>query len=325
MRACVFSFVTICATLAGGAAQAVELLVVGAYSNNVVRFDIDSGAAGLWGNYLPDGHSFPRELAMDEQGRVYGSTALMNRNIVKFVPQDGTDVMQAVDFTGTIGSFGPGELQFYQGDLYAAGDQWRQIVRFDGETGAQIEMFGVTSAANIRSMVIDGDNLYYAEIFQNRVRKMDLTQSPPTGGTFFTNATALDEPVAMAIGAGGNLFITSRDNTLVQEFDITTGLFVGTLVDLNLLNPAFTEGQCDVIYDAALNNYFVSAGNKVFRLSVSGELLQTYESELLMGAYGLLIVPEPSSWALLAIGVAWAIAQYCSRTKLRPASVARSS
>ncbi len=96
----------------------------------------------------------------------------------------------------------------------------------------------------------------------------------------------------------------------MQEFDINTGMFVGTLVDLNVLNPAFTEGQADVIYDAALNNYFVSAGNKVFRLSAGGDLLQTYESDLLMGAYGLLIVPEPSSGALLAIAIAALVAAW---------------
>ena len=177
--------------------------------------------------------------------------------------------MQAVDFTASVGSFGPGEIQFYQGDLYAAGDSTRQIIRFDGETGAEIEHFGVTNSFNIRGMVIDGDSLYYAEIFQERVRMMDLTQSPPTGGTFLTDPLNLNEPLAMAIGAGGNLFITNRASSLVQEFDINTGLFVGTLVDLNVLNPAFFEGQADVIYDAALNNYFVSAGNKVFRLSAA--------------------------------------------------------
>lgn len=315
MRASAISFLVFTTTLAAaGAAQAAELLVVGVGLNNVVRFDIDSGAASLYGNFPEGAHSYPRELAMDDHGRVYASTQLRNRNIVKFVPQSGSDVMQAVDFTASVGSFGPGEIQFYQGDLYAAGDSTRQIIRFDGETGAEIEHFGVTNSFNIRGMVIDGDSLYYAEIFQERVRMMDLTQSPPTGGTFLTDPLNLNEPLAMAIGAGGNLFITNRASSLVQEFDINTGLFVGTLVDLNVLNPAFFEGQADVIYDAALNNYFVSAGNKVFRLSAGGDLLQTYQSDLLVSAYGLLIVPEPSTGAMLALGIA-ALVVACRRRR----------
>jgi hypothetical protein len=293
------------ASVASSVAQAAQLLVVGAGSNNVVKFDIATGASSLYANFpSAGGHSFPRELAMDEMGQVFASTATRNRNVVKFVPQSGTDLKMAVDFTATVGEFGPGELQFYQGDLYVAGGRERAIIQFDGQTGAEIRRFSVTTSFNIRSLVIDGDELYYAEIFQDRVLKMDLTQAPPTGAAFFTDESNLNEPIAMAIGGNGNLFVTNRANTLVQEYDIETGGFVGTLVDLRSLNPVFFAQDADIVLVAALDNYFVSAGNSVFRLSAQGALLQTYQSDLLTNAYGILVIPEPHSFFLLCLGMA---------------------
>ena len=323
-RSLLFVAVFFVATTAASAARAAYLLVVGAGSNNVVRFDIATGASSLYGNFPSSGgHSFPRELAMDDQGQVYASTAMRNRNVVKFVPQVGTDVKTAIDFTATLGEFGPGEMQFYQGDLYVAGGRDRGIVQFDGQTGVEISRFSVTTSFNIRSLVIDGDDLYYAEIFQERVRKMDLTQSPPTGGTFLTDVTNLNEPIAMAVGGNSNLFITNRAGTLVQEFDIDTGAFVGTFVDLHALNPAFFAQDADVVYDAALNNYFVSAGNSVFRLSPEGALLQTYQSDLLINAYGILVVPEPHSCVLLCLGLTGLVCvQRCRRSGSRATGAA---
>ena len=302
------------ASTGGSAARAAYLLVVGHHSNNVVRFDLGTGASSLWGNFPSvGGHSFPRELAMDDHGQVYASTGEKNRNVVKFVPQPGTDVKRAVDFSAQIGTSGPGEMQFYQGDLYVAADRDRSIVRLDGQTGAENSRFSVTTSANIRSLVIDGDDLFYAEIFQARVRKMDLTQSPPTGGTFFTDETNLHEPISMAIGANGNLFVANRASTLVQEFDINTGAFMGTFVDLHALNPAFSPQNADIVYNAALNNYFVSAGHLVFRLSDQGVLLQTYQSDLLIYAYGILVVPEPQSFVLLCLGLIGLAVRQCRR------------
>jgi sugar lactone lactonase YvrE len=278
------------------AAGAGYLLVAGQTSNNVVRFDVATGAASLYASYSVP--SNPRGLALDDDGYLYSSVNAGNRNVVKFVPQGRGGLLASVDFTPDIGNFGPGQIQFYMGDLFVAGDRSRVIFQYDGDTGAEIRRFSVTDDFNIRGMTIADQTLYYSEIFQQRVRRMDLAQSPPTGATFFTDSTHLNEPMDMIVGGNGNLFITNRASTLVQEYDIDTGQFVKTLADLSTFTPPASPGNVGIAYDPALDNYFLSTGSAVYRVSPAGGLLQTYQSPLLSGAYGIVVVPEPTALVL---------------------------
>jgi hypothetical protein len=156
-------------------------------------------------------------------------------------------------------------------------------------------------------MTIVGDTLYYAEIFQERVRAMDLTQNPPTGGTLFQDTARLFEPASMAAGKDGHLLFTNRENTFVQEYDRNTGAFIRTVVDLLPFDPTlddFENLEKGVAYYPALDQYFVAARNAVYRLDSQGNLLQTYTSPLLQEAYGVLVVPEPETLSLLLAGCA---------------------
>jgi hypothetical protein len=212
---------------------------------------------------------------------------------VRFVPQVGGTTLTTSNFTPSIGGNGPGQIQFYNGDLFAAGDAARQIIQYNGETGAEIRRFGVTSSFNIRGMTIHNDFAYYAEIFQERIRRMDLSQSPITGDTFITDTTNLNEPMDMIVGGNGNLFVTNRASTLIQEYDITTGAFVKTFANLQTFNPSATPGAVGIEYNPALDNYFLSRGDFIYRVSPAGAWLQTYSSPLLASAYGLVVVPVP--------------------------------
>jgi hypothetical protein len=156
-------------------------------------------------------------------------------------------------------------------------------------------------------MVITGNTLYYEEAFQNTARVFDLTNNPPTGTTLFQNSPELAKAVNMTIGPQGILVFANSTNTLVQEYSNTTGVFLGTLANVATFNSALTS-VVDVLYSPSLENYFVSAGNEVFRLDVNGQLLQTYTSDLIDVATGVLIVPEPSTGLLAAFGflaLAW--------------------
>jgi outer membrane protein assembly factor BamB len=286
------------------------LLVGGALSNDIVRFDLESGSATKYADFSPL-FAAPRELARNAAGEVFVSTSQGHQNVMKLVPQVGTDLHLAVDFTVSIGSFGPGQLQFYNGDLYVAGDTTRDIRQYDGDTGAFMQNFSVPNSFNIRGMQIVGDKLYYAEIFQERIREMDLTQNPPSGSTLFVDTVHLVEPGSMGTGKDGHLLFTNRENGLVTEYDQHTGTFIRTIVDLATFDPLIPQiGNLDkgVVYFQQLDQYFVSARDKVYRLDSQGQLLQTYQSNLLQGAYGLLLVPEPKADRLLFVGIVCAAA-----------------
>lgn len=278
------------------------LLVNSQGSDAIVKFDITTGAAELFGVYKPGDK--PRNLAINDQGEVFASLNDGNDNVVKLVPQANTDILKSQNFSPTIGNFGPGQIHFYKGDLYAAGDASRVIFQYDGITGAKIRSFTVTGANNIRAMTIAGDYLYYTEIFHDRVRRFDLSQTPPTGGAFFTDKTNLDDSWNMTEGYEGRLIIANRGDPLIQQFDINTGAFLGTLADVSDFASTLTRSW-DVTYDNHLENYFVSAGSAVFRLDNQGSLLQTYQSPLLQEATGVITVfepvPEPRTLLLILI------------------------
>jgi len=274
------------------------LLVNGQTSQNAIRFDLTTGASSLYAQY--NFGAAPRNLARDAYGNIYSSLNGGAMNIVKFVSQPGTNVLATTDFTATVHRDGPGQIQFYNGVLYAAGDESRVIYQYNGETGVQIGQFAAPNSGNIRAMAISGSTLYYEEIFQNTAHAFDLTQNPPTGSTLFQNSPNLARASNMTVGPLGNLVFANANSPLLQEYDSQTGAFLGTLADVSTFDSSLT-GSWDVLYSPVLQNYFVSAKNEVFRLDVHGVLLQTYTSSLLTAATGLLIVPEPSSFALAAL------------------------
>ena len=272
------------------------LLVNGQSSDNLIKFDLSTGASSLYGQYQPGAH--PRNLAVDSAGNLYSSLNGGNLNVVKLVPQQGSSVLGTTNFTANAGGDGPGQIQFYNGDLYVAGDEARVIFQYNGTTGgAPLSQFSSTTSFNIRAMAITGNTLYYEEAFQNTARVFNLSNNPPTGTTLFQNSPDLAKATNMTIGPQGILVFANANNTLVQEYSNTTGAFLGTLANVANFDSSLTS-VWDVLYSPNLQNYFVSAGNDVFRLDVNGQLLQTYTSNLIGVATGLLIVPEPSTGML---------------------------
>jgi hypothetical protein len=311
MRSNLSSFfaIMLLAVCASSLSAADRILVNGQGSNNLVAFDIDTGVATVIGNY-PSGWN-PRNLAVDGLGNIYSSLNQGTQNVVKMVPQlDG--FLGPVSFTPNLGGAGPGEIQFYRGNLFVAGDTGRRIYEHDGITGTLIQTFSSSTSFNIRAMEISAAGiLYYSEIFQDRVRSFDLNTTPPTGSTLINSNANLFESHAMAIGANGNLFVTNRENTLLQEFNAVTGAFVGTFVDIDTFNPSYSSIR-DIHFDASRNNFFLTAGSNVLRLDMNGNLLNTYSSPLLTGtATGVIVAPIPEPSTLILGGVSLGIIALC--------------
>lgn len=274
----------------------------------VVRYELDSGEASMYGRYAAG--TAPNNLAMDSHGVLFASLSGGNKNVVKFVPQEGTDVLSATDFTSTIGRFGPGQMQFYNGDLYVAADTERVVKRFDGATGAlKGSLVSPDPNYNIRALAIDGDRLYYAEVFQDRGREFQLSPDPPSyqGLVFWDHTGRLEKAINVTIGPNQTLVLTDQNNFFVQQYSIITGNYLGPLVDVRTLDSAAT-GTWDIQYVPSLNNYFLSARNEVFRLDANGALLQTYVGPSTLTGL-LVVVPEPSGvrLALLAVAILGAL------------------
>jgi hypothetical protein len=88
LRLCFWALIAIIGMVSGSSAvRGAHLLVAGQNSNNVVRFDIATGADSLYATYSM--LSAPRGLALDEKGQLYSSTNQGNQNVVKFVAQAG--------------------------------------------------------------------------------------------------------------------------------------------------------------------------------------------------------------------------------------------
>lgn len=279
-----------------------------------MKIDLDSGADELFALYNTDDH--PRNIAIRDDGAIFASLHGGSQNVVRLELPPGESLYRPVSFSPSIGGFGPGQLDFHDNDVYVAGDAARYIFRYDGASGAEVDQFSVTASNNIRAMAISGDTLYYAEIFQNTVRTFDLSAAPPVGGTLFANSPQLNEPLGMAIGHNGNLFLTCRQNSLIQEFDAVSGAFVGTLANIADVEPGTNNNM--ITYSAELDRYFVTTGtNRVHVYADDGTWLRTYESDLLDIALGVaVVVPEPSTAALAGCCVWLALA---GRRVLRPA------
>lgn len=295
------------------------LLVNGTNSQNVVRFDLSTGAASLFAQYQAGAN--PNNLAMDSAGQLYASLAGANKNVVKLVSQPGSSVLTTANFTASIGGFGPSDLEFYKGNLYVAGNASRAILEYNGTTGALVDQFSSSTSFNICALDIYNDDLLYQEVFQNRVRSFDLTQNPPAGHTVFQDPNSnVEKCLGMTVGWQLNLVFADANNSLVQAY-APNGAYLGPLADVKSFDSSLT-GSFDVVFSPELDNYFVSAGNKVFRLSTNGALLQTYQSQLLSGATGLLIVPEPSSFILSAFAL---VGIMCCRFARRRSDVGQGS
>ena len=279
------------------------MIVNGQQSDNALKFDLATGTSELFAVYEPGVEA--RHMAMNDRGEVFSILHEGDQTVVKLVPQATSDVLVPQNFTRSIGRFGPGQIDFYNGDLYVAGGTERVILQFDGETGAQVGAFSGSTSFNIHAMTIGDDTLYYSEIFQDRVYQFDLTQTPPAGGLFFSDTAGLADSTNIIIGHDGNLVMSNNANPLIQRYDRQTGAFLGTLVDISAIDPSRTNTGT-IRYHAGLNNYFAGSGNNVYRLDTDGNLLETYQSPLLQQASGILfVVPEPASAVLLCVPAIW--------------------
>ncbi|MCS7469204.1 DUF4347 domain-containing protein [Stieleria sp. ICT_E10.1] len=209
------------------------LYVGGKFSDNVRRYDPDSGAfVSEFISAGSGGIDHPTGLAFGPDGNLY----VASRSTDQVLRYDGT-TGAFIDVFVTAGLGGmdrPSDLMFGpDGHLYVASDFSDSILRYNGTTGAFIDAFIVTGAGGLngpRGFDFGPDgHLYVGSANSNAVLKYDGT-SGASLGTFVTSGLGgLDGPGGIRWGADGNLYVVSSDQAELIRYD-SAGNYIDTIV-----------------------------------------------------------------------------------------------
>jgi streptogramin lyase len=131
----------------------------------------------------------------------------------------------AADLQGI--EFGP------DGALYVAARTQNVIVRFNGTTGAFIDIFTSTGLDGPNTPRFGPDGRLYVSCRNTTT----VVRIEPTGGaaTLFATHPQLGSPEGISFGPDGNLYVAARTNSFVARFDGVTGAFLDQIT----ATPAF--------------------------------------------------------------------------------------
>ena len=205
-----------------------DLLVPGYGTDDIHRFDANTGThLGQFGS-LGDGLDDPYELVVGPDGNIYVSGT--NSNSVLRYTADGTFIDEFVS-TGSGGLSEPIGLAFGpDGNLYVSSYNTAEILRFDGATGAPLGSFASNpSLAGPMAMTFGADgNLYVAGFESHNVVRFDGATGAFIDVFVTSGSGGLSSPEDLTFGPDGNLYVTSPTSNSVLRFDGTSGASLGT-------------------------------------------------------------------------------------------------
>lgn len=222
----------------------------------------------------------------------------------------------------------PGSLVFQGNDLLIGRNpsfgNTGAIVKLSNATGGTLAVSDYTTGVSLASspglaLASDG-RLYVSDqnynsgtgIASGPVRRFDAAGSY-VGEVIADGASGLAGPTGLAI-RGNTLYTASKMNGDVLQTNLTTDsttLFASS-------GAADQAGTLALLSDASLLVGSTSGNGRIYHFDSNGTLLSTFESGLseIGGLATVAAVPEPSTFALAAAGVA-ASGLWCARRRAR--------
>ena len=222
--------ITVSATDADGTVFSSSMLVPAYVGNFVQVYDGYGGTSSSTFAPSSDGIGGHANIVVMPTGN-YLVSGVNTGNILEYQP-DGTLVGEFIaSNSGSGGLDNPGGMAYGpDGNLYVADYGDGEILRYDGATGAFIDVFVPTGTTGLVSPLgisfgPDGD-LYVASRGSEGVLKFDGTTGAKD--TSFT-AASINMAEDLTIGPDGHVYVASLNNGVIK-IDSTTGATLGTFV-----------------------------------------------------------------------------------------------
>jgi streptogramin lyase len=269
------------------------LLYLADFTNSVIdRFNPSTG--NFAGTFVTTGSGLsalngPSGLVFGPNGNLYvgnfgtGGNSYINEYGGPGSGTPGAFVTQFVvpGFGPPGGLFDPGGMRFHGGNLFVADSSNAEIAKFDGTTGAYTQF---VPPGNPPSPISNPQDVVFdalGNLYVTDENTSEVYKYGPTGtylGAFVTSAEGLAQPVGETIGPDGNLYVVDGRGR-VAVFDGMTG--------------------------AAMTDF----------VPIGGDL--TNPQSLAFGSIGS-STPEPSTFALIAIGILGLVCYRRPRHALKP-------
>jgi sugar lactone lactonase YvrE len=228
-------------------------------TNSILRFDITTGALlGVFVSSDPQlngGLAHPTGLAFGPDGNLYvtsfdtNSLLLYNGTTGAFISTLVADDPATPNVDESNGLVEPVGLAFgADGNLYVSGYSSSSVRRYD-PAGMFLGVFvadnpgspGINESGGLLlapELIFGPDGALYVSSFGNhRILRYDGATggfidvfAPNRGGLTDIQGGQLANPVGMAIGPNGTLYVSSFNTNSIQNYDVTTGAFIAPFV-----------------------------------------------------------------------------------------------
>lgn len=265
-------------------------------NNTIEKFDSTGADLGV---FTSSGLDNPNGVAFDSGGNLYVANYRSGRagTIQKFDSNGNGTVFADYDSGETVDGFywpgvwSPVGLAFDRnGNLYVANSSLGTIQEFDS-TGK-----GSLFASNVyepTGLAFDSSgNLYVANDFASYITKFS-----PSGQRSIFAYTFSSRPFGLAIDSEDNLYVGLQDSNIIEKFNPSG---VGSVFASTGLN--FPDG---LAFDSNGNLYAANIGNSTIVKFDSNGTPTVFANAGLAGPVFLAFqVPEPATWAMVALGAA---------------------